>query len=133
MNPYNTLLKAILDAHVFRRNKRPLETKIDSCLPAVYVLTLLQSDDLPNKADRLEPCSCTLLGPLHEEHGDEGLKDWDGEKCCYYEPKQLLIPSALGGTVVFIFHRVTIVFLLTVHTLLCYFWPLASYFCGILC
>jgi hypothetical protein len=28
MNPYNTLLKAVLDARIFRRNKRPLESKI---------------------------------------------------------------------------------------------------------
>jgi transposase-like protein len=32
VNPYNTLLKAALDAHVFRRNKRPLESKIVACL-----------------------------------------------------------------------------------------------------
>jgi len=32
VNPYNTLLKAVLDAHVFRRNKRPLESKIVACL-----------------------------------------------------------------------------------------------------
>jgi hypothetical protein len=54
----------------------PLETKIDSSMPAVSVLTLLQSDDLLDKADRRESCKCTLFGPLHEEHGFgfEGLR-----------------------------------------------------------
>ena len=53
----------------------PLETKIDSCLLAVCVLTLLQSDDLP-KADKRESRGVTLLGPLHEEDGFgfEGLR-----------------------------------------------------------
>jgi len=32
MNPYSTLLKAVLDAHIFRRNKRPLESKVIACL-----------------------------------------------------------------------------------------------------
>lgn len=32
MNPYNTLLKAVQDARIFRRNKRPLESKIVACL-----------------------------------------------------------------------------------------------------
>jgi hypothetical protein len=35
MNPYNTLLKAVLDAHVFRRNKKPLESKILACLLSI--------------------------------------------------------------------------------------------------
>ena len=32
MNPYNVLLKAVLDARIFKRNKRPLESKIVACL-----------------------------------------------------------------------------------------------------
>lgn len=32
MNPYNTLLKAVQDARIFRRNKRPLESKVLACL-----------------------------------------------------------------------------------------------------
>jgi putative transposase len=32
VNPYNVLLKAVQDAHIFKRNKRPLETKILACL-----------------------------------------------------------------------------------------------------
>ena len=88
MIAYDTLLKAVQAIRIFKRNKRPLETNIDSCLPALYVLTLLQSDDLPDKADRLEPCSCILLGPLHGERGVEGLKDWEGEKSCYHGPDQ---------------------------------------------
>jgi len=32
VNPYNTLLKAVQDAHVFKRNKRPLESKVVACL-----------------------------------------------------------------------------------------------------
>jgi hypothetical protein len=65
----DTLLKADQALRIFKRNKKPLETKIDSCLPAVYVLTLLQRDDLPDGADKRESRGVTLLGPLHEEHG----------------------------------------------------------------
>ncbi len=32
MNPYNTLLKAVREARIFRRNKRPLESKVIACL-----------------------------------------------------------------------------------------------------
>ena len=32
MNPYEVLLKAVQDAHVFRRNKKPLESKVVACL-----------------------------------------------------------------------------------------------------
>jgi len=32
VNPYNVLLKAVLDARIFKRNKRPLESKIVACL-----------------------------------------------------------------------------------------------------
>jgi putative transposase len=32
VNPYHILLKAVQDAHVFRRNKRPLESKVVACL-----------------------------------------------------------------------------------------------------
>jgi transposase-like protein len=32
LNPYDTLLKAVQDAHVFKRNKRPLEQKVVACL-----------------------------------------------------------------------------------------------------
>ena len=32
MRPYDTLLKAVQDAHVFKRNKRPLESKVVACL-----------------------------------------------------------------------------------------------------
>jgi hypothetical protein len=73
---YDTLPKDVRALRIFKKNKKPIDTKIDSCMPAVSVLTLLQSDDLPDKADRLESCSCTLFGPLHEEHGFgfEGLR-----------------------------------------------------------
>ena len=32
MNPYNTLLKAVQDAHIFKRNKRPVESKVVASL-----------------------------------------------------------------------------------------------------
>ena len=32
MNPYEVLLKAVQNAHVFRRNKKPLESKVVACL-----------------------------------------------------------------------------------------------------
>ena len=32
VRPYDTLLKAVQDAHVFRRNKRPLRSKVVACL-----------------------------------------------------------------------------------------------------
>jgi putative transposase len=32
VKPYDTLLKAVQDAHVFRRNKRPLRSKVVACL-----------------------------------------------------------------------------------------------------
>jgi putative transposase len=32
VRPYDTLLKAVQDAHVFKRNKRPLEQKVVACL-----------------------------------------------------------------------------------------------------
>ena len=32
MNPYHILLKAVQDAHIFKRNKRPLESKVVACL-----------------------------------------------------------------------------------------------------
>ena len=32
MRPYNTLLKAAQDARIFRRNKRPLRSKVLACL-----------------------------------------------------------------------------------------------------
>jgi putative transposase len=32
VNLYNVLLKAVQDAHVFRRNKKPLESKVVACL-----------------------------------------------------------------------------------------------------
>ena len=32
MTPYNTLLKAVQDARIFRRNKRPLRSKVLACL-----------------------------------------------------------------------------------------------------
>jgi hypothetical protein len=70
-----TLLKAIQALCIFKRNKKPLETKIDSCLPALHEWTLLQRDDLPDGADRLEPCSCTLFSLLTEEHGVEGKEE----------------------------------------------------------
>jgi hypothetical protein len=70
-----TLLKAVQALRIFKRNKKPLETKIDSCLPALHEWTLLQRDDLPDGADRLEPCSCTLFSLLPEEHGVEGKEE----------------------------------------------------------
>jgi transposase-like protein len=32
VRPYDTLLKAVQDAHVFKRNKRPIESKVVACL-----------------------------------------------------------------------------------------------------
>jgi putative transposase len=32
VTPYNRLLKAVREAHIFRRNKRPLESKVVACL-----------------------------------------------------------------------------------------------------
>jgi hypothetical protein len=69
MQAYDTLLKAVQALHTLETNKDPLETKIDSCLPALHEWTLLQRDDLPDGADRREPCGDTLLGPLPEQPG----------------------------------------------------------------
>jgi hypothetical protein len=64
MNPHNALLKAVLDAHIFRRNKRPLESKI--LASPLHVWNLLQGHDLTEQGDRGQP-RVGLQGSLEGE------------------------------------------------------------------
>jgi len=81
VRPYDTLLKAVQDAHVFKRNKRPLEQKV-GCLPALLVWDLVSRDDIPDEDDRGEPRLRISVGARPEgrrlarpEEGEEGGGD----------------------------------------------------------